>query len=1330
MKKTTHNYRSPYSYKLIYIFRINDADHKGALKIGEATINYSGNPKDLTPSCKLLKDAANSRIHQYTNTAGITPELLYTELAYYVDKKDNKKAFNDKRVHKVLTNSGIKQAKLANSKEWFHTDLQTAKNAIAAVKAEKASLTGKQISTGRDPIIFRPSQEEAITKTVKRFSSKANKKMLWNAKMRFGKTLAAFEVVKRLGYKKTLILTHRPVVSKGWFEDYGLIFGDTNNWRYGQKNGQTIKELIKSKDHFIYFASIQDLRGSSAVGGKFDKNDEVFNTAWDMLIVDEAHEGTKTELAQEVFAQVQGNDTKVLQLSGTPFNLITDYTDEETYTWDYTAEQEAKANWARLNACDSNPYEDLPSMQIYTFDLAKQFERFQDSEKSFNFREFFRVWTGDPMRDGKQKPSNVEVGSFVYEADVNAFLNLISKKSNDSNYPFANEEFRNYFNHTLWMVPGVKEAKALSALLKVHPVFSSFNIANVAGDGDEEQPEDDAMKLVEDAIGKNPDENYSITLSCGKLTTGVSVKPWTAVLMLAGSYSTSAAGYLQTIFRVQTPAIINGRMKEVCYVFDFAPDRTLKMMSDAVNLSTKAGRSTEKSRKAMTKLLNFCPIIAVDGTGMREYKVDKLLEQLKRVYIDKVSENGFDDTRLYNFNVPELSAEDKRMLEHLHNVVKASNQSKKAQDVTVNDQGFDGEEHEPVEGDEKKGKQKKELTPEEIARRKEILEERKRRATLISNLRGISIRIPLLIYGANIPYEKDITIDNFTKLVDDVSWEEFMPKGFTKANFNYFTKFYDPEIFIGAGRRIRQRVMDAENLPIVERVQEIAKIFATFRNPDKETVLTPWRVVNMHMSDTLGGYDFYDEKHEELLDMPRIVDHGDVTVETLWNTKAKILEINSKTGLYPLFVAYSVFCARRQQKQNKSQESLWEETLRENIFVICKTPMAEYITKRTLAGYKNIQVNAKYYEDLLKHATEDSEKLVKTIRNGKKFWKVGEENMKFDAVVGNPPYQDSQVNNHNPPVYHLFLDLAYNIAPIGSLITPGRFLFGAGDTPKEWNKKFLTDERLKVVYYTPKSQDVFQNVDIKGGVTITMCNAKKKPGPIGCFTAHSELNSILKKVLNVDFKPLSDIVYTPATYKLNKLAFEKNDWLSKAVGKEKRLRTNIFEKAPKLFKDSEPNKGEYLGVWGLLPGNKRALKWIKSEYIEENVNKAKYKVLVPAANGSGAIGEVLSTPVIGQPVIGHTETFISIGAFKTRAEASALYKYVCSKFLRALLGTLKVTQHNLSDTWSNIPLLDFTKESDIDWSTSIPDIDKQLYKKYNLTKEEIDFIESMIKPME
>jgi hypothetical protein len=369
-------------------------------------------------------------------------------------------------------------------------------------------------------------------------------------------------------------------------------------------------------------------------------------------------------------------------------------------------------------------------------------------------------------------------------------------------------------------------------------------------------------------------------------------------------------------------------------------------------------------------------------------------------------------------------------------------------------------------------------------------------------------------------------------------------------------------------------------------------------------------------------------------------------------------------------------------------------------------------------------------EKLIERALTDREGLIKSIKSVG-YWR-GTRNkaeMKFAAVVGNPPYQDSSVNNHNAAIYHIFIDVAYSIADIGTLITPGRFLFGVGDTPEEWNKKIIADDRIKVVRYTSKSQEIFSNVDIKGGVAITLCDAKRKVGPIGSFTSHEELKGILQKVISDNFKPLSTIVYTPATYKLSKEAFVKVDWLKKAVGKEKRFRTNIFDKATQLFEDEKLDE-HYVGIWGLVGGNKRALKWIKEEFVAENINLKLFKVIVPKANGSGAIGEVLSTPIIGTPMIGHTETFISIGCFETYEEANACYKYINGKFARTMLGTLKVTQDNLSDTWANVPLQDFTSSSDIDWSKSVAEIDQQLYDKYDLSEEEREFIESMIKPME
>ena len=1312
-----YNYTNPFSYKLIYIFRINDDQHSGILKVGDTSINYAGSPDDLTPSCELLNKAAKESINQYTRTAGIKYELLYTELAFYKGSDGKNYAFIDKKLHKVLTNSGIQKVELYGAQEWFKTDLETVKNAIAALKAGRKSLSSTEISEDKSPIVLRPSQIEAVEKTVKYFKKKSNKQFLWNAKMRFGKTLAAMEVAKRLNFAKTLILTHRPAVSEGWFDDFKKVFYDVK-WYYGSNSHEGIDSLLKRGENFIYFKSIQDLRGSAEVGGKFAKNQDIFKTDWDFLIIDEAHEGTRTNLGKDVLDSLKsGANTKILFLSGTPFNLVSDFKEDETYSWTYVDEQRAKQEWFETHLGDSNPYGDLPSMKIYTFELSKQFRNFQDSDKAFNFREFFRVWTGDALRDGKNVSSS-EIGHFVHEKDVRHFLDLISHKSDGSMYPFATEEFRGYFNHTLWMVPGVREAKALSALLKEHEIFRHFEIANVAGDGDEEQNEDDALKVVRNAIDNN---QYTITLSCGKLTTGVTVKEWTAVLMLAGAYSTSAMGYLQTIFRVQSPAIIDGRQKEICYVFDFAPDRTLKMMADAVNMSTKAGKTDGGQKKAMGKLLNFCPIISIDGTNMREYDVDQMLTQLKRAYIDKVSQNGFDDAHIYNYNIGAFSEKDKEFIKHLSAIVKASNQSKAPSDIPINDLGFDNEEHE--KDDTQPNSNSQTQKSEENKKREE---ERKRRRTLISNLRAISIRIPLLVYGADIPFEQDINIDNLTDIVDDVSWEEFMPKGLTKEDFKRCKKFYDETIFVGAGRAIRNRIKDAEKLPVMERVKEIAEIFGTFRNPDKETVLTPWRVVNMHLGNCLGGFNFFDEDFKHTLETPRCIDHGKVSEETVWNTDAKILEVNSKTGLYPLYMAYSIFTARRQKKPEVSDEQHWADTLKDNIFVLCKTPMAVSITRRTLAGFKNLQVNAKYRKDLVKDAQEESsrEKLASEIQSGKNFWKINEDNdMKFDAIVGNPPYQEAKGTNI-VPIFNHFMTLAKEINPrYISMIMPSRWMKGGNRGLDDFMKETLADTRIELLHDYIDPKEVFPGVEIKGGVCYLlwgkshkgMCkyslhDVSKKEQSVerylkteGCdsFVRYPICVSILEKVRKFNEQSFSGLVSVREPYGL------KSDFFKhpQKYGVEQ------------LSKDPIKNGIKIYGLENL----KRVERYVPNSYKvkrrEETLNS--YKIFIPNAYGCGAIGEELGTPILGTPMSICTETFYLIGPFQSEDESKNALTYLKTKFFRLLVGLKKITQHTTRDTYSLVPIQDFSR----------PWTDEELYKKYALTDEEIDFIETMIKPM-
>ena len=1332
--------------------------HKGMLKVGEATLKTDIMPNELVPNCHTLNQAAKARIDSYTKTASMSYKLEYTELALKTEFGYSF-TFKDKDVHKVLMNSGVHkvQPNGATGEEWFATDIETVKAAIKSVKNGKSTLSSSDFvrETRQETIDFREEQINAIEKTLKTF--KKDDEMLWYAKMRFGKTLSALEVIRRSQYRRVIIATHRPVVDDGWSEDFKKIFFPGNSeheYHYERKtkdsaytfdektdaeNDLKIRKLDKDGTYFVYFASVQDLRGSKIVGGKFNKNNAVFALDWDLIIIDEAHEGTQTELGDNVVKALKKDHTKVLALSGTPFNLLDKFGEDNVYTWDYVMEQKKKTEWDLTHQGDHNPYADLPKMHIFTYDLGEKLKKYVSDEydtKAFNFREFFRVWYKGP-NGNRELPKNAVEGKFVHENDVNAFLNLMVREDTDSGYPYSTQEYRDMFRHTLWMVPGVKEAQALSELLRNHPVFKHFGIANVAGKGDryEEEHSGDALELVRDTI-KNYD--HSITLSCGKLTTGVTVKEWTAVLMLSGSYSTAAAQYMQTIFRVQSAGTIDGKQKTDCYVFDFAPDRTLKVLTETVHLSRKPGKSQQKRREAMTEFLNYCPVIAISGSKTRTYSVESMMEQIKQIYAERAVNSGFEDESLYNDELLKLDEIDASKFNELKDIIGASKASKKKKDVVVNGQGLTDEQVEHID-DPEPPTPPKDLTKEEQEERKKKKQAKEARKKAIDILRGVSIRMPLMIYGADVPIEEDIDINSFVDIIDDESWKEFMPTGVSKKIFTEFTKYYDRDVFIAAGKRIRRLAAAADRETPTRRVIQIAEIFRHFKNPDKETVLTPWRVVNMHMSETLGGWCFYNDKFEEdtqekkhRLEEPRFVDHGEVT-EAVFAKNSKILEINSKTGLYPLYVAYSFYKQRMDGMSDddwtpEECQYFWNEVIRDNVYVICKTPMAKSITRRTLCGYSDVKCNAHYFDDLVNMLKNKPEQFKKRVMKGS-YWKKDVKEMKFDAVVGNPPYQEETDATRKPPIYNYFYDMAFELAPIATLVTPARFLFDAGQTSKEWNRKMLSDEHFKVIRYFENSKDVFDTVDIKGGVAITYHDSNTNFGAIDIFTAYSELNEIISKVKHMCEPTMDTIISARGTYRTTNIfnadypdAIER---LGKGTGNM--LVSNFFEKVPEAIANetNEPCLRILCRV-----GGKRSICNILKKYIQPNKFIDKYNVASPEANSNGRFGERLTVGELLSPEEGATDTFISLGAFDTKFEALALQKYMKTKFFRALLGVKKVTQHCPPMVWEMIPCQEFSENSDIDWSKSIHEIDLLLYKKYGLSDEEIAFIESKVKPMD
>lgn len=1305
--------------KFVYVTSVENKNNAyptylGLEKIGEASV-----PDDLEadfrPNSEYLQLHAKKRISQYMTTSLLPYQVDWAQLAI----NNKKKFFSDRDVHAVLKRSGIEPEKHTDGRpsEWFKITVELAKEAIQAVKEGRESLGVVYPEDTVSQIKFRPEQEAAIKQTKDVFKTKDT--MLWNAKMRFGKTLSALQVVKEKEFKKVLIMTHRPVVSDGWFQDFKKIFTD-NSYVYGSKDkGSKIQTLVNSQKPFVYFASIQDLRGSTWAGGKQgDKNNEFLKIDWDLIIIDEAHEGNETELANNVKNGLKREHTKILELSGTPFNLMDKYDEDNIFTWDYTMEQEAKVQWAIDHPDEPNPYSGLPRVAMYTFDVTNKFN-YVDETKAFNFKEFFRV-------------EEEKVNKLVHEEEVKRFLDYITTEDSKTNFPFAKEEFRNNLRHTLWLLPGVKEANALELILKEHPVFKEYKVVNVVRDGDAEFANDSDLEKVRAAIGDDPSATKTITLTIRKLTTGVNVPEWTGVFFL--SNTESATSYLQAAFRAQTP--FNHEklgIKKNAYIFDFAPDRALKIMSESIGLTSKKGKinSTEQKEK-LQHMLNFLPILGQSGNGMKEFSVDKMLTQLKKAYADKAVRSGFEDTSLYNDKLLNLEDADLTKFKELKGIV-GNTEAKPKDFIDINKSGFDQEEYDKADKAERKPKN--ERTAEEDDAVKQLQALRKQKKAMISILRGVSIRIPMMIYGMDIDLDENVTIDRFIQLVDEKSWDEFMPNGLTKGMFKEFTQYYDGEVFVEAGRIIRQRAKSYDKLDVLERTEKIAELFGTFKNPDKETVLTPWRVVNMHLTQTIGGLSYYDEKFENITVDSKPAIHlveQDIT-EDVYKEDSKILDINSKTGLYPLFVATSMYYKKMLEVNEKNAgkfvaEDIWKDVLANNIYAIAKTPMAKTITQRTLSGYENYTVNIKFIDGLVHQIEKNRFEITRYIEE--EFGAV-----KFDVVIGNPPYQEEvakkETSNGQKSVRNIFQyfqlaaeDLATSYT---SLIYPGgRWIHQAGKGLKTFGNQQINDSRLELIVFYPNADDVFKGVAIADGISIVLKNKNKMSESFKyVYKSRDYEESIV-----IDSPGTSLIPLNPKDMSIvNKIDefIEKNNlnYISESVFSRQLfgIESDFVELNPSKVRPYESDKFDKAKYIKLFTNDKAGkmgrAKWFIAEkdVIGSNQNLIyEWQVVVSSANAGGQKRDNQISIIDNNSAFGRSR--VALKSFKTEKEAHNFLKYAQSKFIRF---AFLMTDEALSSLGMKVPdILDYTDENKfVDFSE---DVDAQLFQLFGLSDDQIQYV--------
>lgn len=586
------------------------------------------------------------RIRQQTHTADVKYNLEWYRPALY----NNGEWFTDKAFHPYLRKSGIEQETDVDN-EWFHVTPVESKNLFDKFIENYGILDTLDVVI---PYTLREEQQEAVEKTLAFQKSHEFGEFLWNAKPRFGKTLATYDFCKRSGAKNILIVTNRPAIANSWFSDYARFLGSESGYLFvsevdalKEKAGVltrhqfSIKQSQDDSCKCIEFVSLQDLKGSVYFGGKFDKLSEVANMEWDLLIVDEAHEGVDTSKTDFAFDRIKRKFT--LHLSGTPFKALanTKFADDAIYNWTYADEQRRKEEYVSLPSVEDSPYAVLPKLNLFTYQMSEIVRDEADrgivldgktEEYAFDLNEFFSV-----IEKGKVK-------AFKYASSVEKFLDALVKQEK---FPFSTEKLRDELKHTLWLLNRVDSAELLAKTLRDHPVFKDYEIVLAAGDGkidDDDEIQKSYDKVVE-AIKKH---DKTITLSVGQLTTGVTIPEWTAVLMLSNVRSPSL--YMQAAFRAQNPCLFkegaNCKRKENAYVFDFDPARTLVIFEEFANdlsSNTAAGRGDIETRKEnVRKLLNFFPVIGEDENGvMVELDAAKVLEIPRKIRSVEVVKRGF-----------------------------------------------------------------------------------------------------------------------------------------------------------------------------------------------------------------------------------------------------------------------------------------------------------------------------------------------------------------------------------------------------------------------------------------------------------------------------------------------------------------------------------------------------------------------------------------------------------------------------------------------------------------------------------------------------------------
>lgn len=1425
----------------IYAYTLAEVpSHEGYIKIGDTN--------------RQVK----KRIFEQIGTAGLNPKILFEKIA----KRSDGTWFHDKSLHRFLQQNGIQKKDFNGyADEWFYFNGTPERAEILTDKYINRDYDEIQVDEANSDYLLRNEQNKAVQLTLDYYNSgKEPKEFLWNAKPRFGKTLTSYDFVRKIKATNVLIVTNRPAIANSWFDDFkkfiswqetGMKFvSETDSLKDKALSRENFIDFVNTTDHAnpsqITFISLQDLKGAKFAGGTFEKLEWVGQLNWDLLIIDEAHEGVDTAKTDVAFDKIKRKFT--LHLSGTPFKALANnkFNEDQIFNWSYVDEQEAKKVWDY--ATGSNPYENLPTLSLFTYQMSKMIEdrvskglTLEDDinvDFAFDLNEFFRV-----KEDGK----------FEYEASVKKFLDNLSS----GKFPFATNEHRGELDHTFWLLPRVNSAKALEKMLKSHPVFGEYKIVLAAGDGisvindsnlEEEghdyKKNEKSFDKVKKAIAEN---KKTITLSVGQLTTGITIPEWSAVLMLSNIKSPSL--YFQAAFRAQNPYefVQDGKLyrKENAYIFDFAPERTLLLFDEfANNLSSGISKTSEERKKKIKKLLNFFPVIGEDDEGnMHELDATEVLTIPTRITSTEVVKRGFMSNLLFaniagifggnspfkeildkikpeknkrltdrrevnvtnpmiddegNVDVPtdivinqtkdifgdaiykvmeipdipevsSIATEIKDTLDRGFSKLKETfnlnkSQTDKAKNevtTTIKDVVQENIEtyhtqvleiesdftekiqsaqkaHDEVkveqlkkEFEQKKVEVKQTFTENlntdvsttvETAVEKEIVkvEEKKKKTTeddVRDHLRGFARTIPafLMAYG-----DGDTTLASFEENIDAATFEEL-----TSITIDEFKKLRDGFDYVDE---------DGNNRKVAGLFNEVV-----FNASIKEFFDTKNRLSN-YFDETLTEdiFDYIPPQQTNQIFTPRrvvklmvdLIEENNPYIFSNYNVK--FIDLYTKSGLYITEIVKRLNDGLKEQIPNPEERIKW--ILENQVYACAPSNIIYNIVKNyVFADFKDISSKNIIEYDLIEYAKNNNaeEKLLEVF---------GDENLKFDVIIGNPPYQEmdggAQVSAR--PIYHHFVRLAKELNPnLISLIIPTRW-FAGGKGLDDFRDEMLKDNHLRELQDWLTPEDIFPNTNIRGGICYFLWDKNYDNSKNLTRVVTHENNLVISDLMRPMRVPGVDIFIRDnravnVLYKIYGVSNEKeirlNNTMMNYVSSAKAFGFRGYFVKDKKFRPSSEGLNDPIKCYGL----KGAVGYVERSEIPSRLEWIeKWKIFTAESNNIGTeLNDDNFNTIIGTPGTICTETFVVIGADLDLDEDHAhnLSLYLKTKFSRYLHSIAKISQHGTKSTYRFIPLQDFSNNSDIDWSVSVQEVEKQLYEKYGLSDEEINHIERRIKEM-